>query len=289
MGRALGARIAAGVLLLAGTGSQGLGADKAGYSLLNPTPGRLMRDMATDRPDTTETPFTVDAGHVQIETTVFGYTRSRPDADGAVSDSYEFANTNIRIGLTNSAEINVVWQPYGLARTRAKNAPTLRQTGIGSVDIRGKLNLWGNDDFAAAGSALGLLPFVTLPTDDDNGISAADVEGGMIVPLALALAHGFGLGINGGAVLAPDENGAGHHAEYLGSASLAYAWTGKLGTYYEVAGQFGLDDARGDIVVLATGVTYAVTDNLQLDAGVNVGVTPAADRVNPFVGLSTRY
>ena len=174
-----------------------------------------MRDMATDRPDTTETPFTVDAGHVQIETTVFGYTRSRPDADGAVTDSYEFANTNIRIGLTNSAEINVVWQPYGLARTRANNAPTLRQTGIGSVDIRGKLNLWGNDDFAAAGSALGLLPFVTLPTDDDNGISAADVEGGMIVPLALALPHGFGLGINGGAVLAPDEDGAGHHAEYL--------------------------------------------------------------------------
>lgn len=27
----------------------------------------------------------------------------------------------------------------------------------------------------------------------------------------------------------------------------------------------------------------------RLDAGVNIGVTPAADAVNPFVGISTRF
>jgi hypothetical protein len=37
-----------------------LGADKSQYSLFNPTPERLLRDMTTDRPDTTESPFTVD-------------------------------------------------------------------------------------------------------------------------------------------------------------------------------------------------------------------------------------
>ena len=36
-------------------------------------------------------------------------------------------------------------------------------------------------------------------------------------------------------------------------------------------------------------MTYTVTENLQLDAGVNFGVTSAADRVNPFVGVSTRF
>ncbi len=35
--------------------------------------------------------------------------------------------------------------------------------------------------------------------------------------------------------------------------------------------------------------TYALTDNVQLDAGVNVGVTSAADRFNPFVGVSSRF
>ena len=37
------------------------------------------------------------------------------------------------------------------------------------------------------------------------------------------------------------------------------------------------------------GFTYAVTRDIQLDAGVNIGLTDAADDVNPFIGLSLRY
>jgi hypothetical protein len=29
--------------------------------------------------------------------------------------------------------------------------------------------------------------------------------------------------------------------------------------------------------------------NLQLDAGINVGITSAADRINPFIGISRRF
>ena len=39
-----------------------LAADKSSYSLFNPTPDSALRDMATDRPDKTESPYTVDAG-----------------------------------------------------------------------------------------------------------------------------------------------------------------------------------------------------------------------------------
>ena len=37
------------------------------------------------------------------------------------------------------------------------------------------------------------------------------------------------------------------------------------------------------------GLTYALTKNIQLDAGVNIGVTRAADDWNPFVGISFRF
>jgi hypothetical protein len=37
------------------------------------------------------------------------------------------------------------------------------------------------------------------------------------------------------------------------------------------------------------GFTYALNENLQLDCGVNIGVTEAANDWNPFVGLSWRY
>ena len=42
--------------------------DKSKYHLFHPTPDRLLRDLSTDRPDLTESPYTVDAGHFQIET-----------------------------------------------------------------------------------------------------------------------------------------------------------------------------------------------------------------------------
>lgn len=284
-------RAAAGGFLVCGLAGTGLAADKSRYSLFNPTPTALMREMTTDRPDTTEVPFTIDAGHFQTESTLFGYTRSRQDMDGATSDTFDFADTNLRIGLTNDIELSLVWQPYGIVRTNGGAAgASVRQVGIGSVDVRAKINLWGNDDFDKVGSAMALLPFVTVPTDRGNGIGAAQVEGGLVVPIAFALPAGFGLGVNLGALAVADEDGAGRHGEYLATASASYDWTQKFATYAEVVALFGVDDPKGnDVFIVGGGWTYALTDNVQLDGGMNFGLTAAADRYNPFLGLSMRY
>jgi hypothetical protein len=295
------ARAAAGAWLLAAGGAQAADRpppggdaandDKSRYSLFHPTPDRLLRDLTTDRPDTTESPFTVDAGRLQVETNLFGYARSRPDADGTVTDSFDFATTNLRLGLTHSTEINVVFQPYGIVRTRPLD-PVLatRSSGIGGIDIRGKINLWGNDSFEQPGAtAFALLPFVTLPTDRGNGISTDGIEGGLILPFAVKLSDKFGLGLNTGVHVVRNSASAGHHSEYLASASLSYEWTEALSSYYEVAARFNTDDPRGDVAILATGLTYKLTKNLQLDAGIKFGATRAADRISPFVGVSARY
>jgi len=265
--------------------------DKSRYTLFDPTPDRLLRDLTTDRPDTTESPFTVDAGHVQIETNLFGYTRSRPDADGTKTSSAEFATTNLRIGLTNATEVNVVWQPYGIVRSHPSDpADATRNAGIGGVDLRAKINLWGNDAFETPGAtAFGLLPYITLPTKRGNGVSPDDVSGGLILPFAVVLTDKFELGLNTGVSAVRNEGGASYRAEWLASASLSYALSETIGTYYEIAGRFGTQNPLGDIVVLGTGVTYRLGRNLQLDGGVNFGVTNAADRINPFVGVTARF
>jgi len=41
--------------------------DKSSFHFFNPTPRSLMRELSTDRPDKTESAYTVDAGHFQIE------------------------------------------------------------------------------------------------------------------------------------------------------------------------------------------------------------------------------
>jgi hypothetical protein len=262
--------------------------DKSQYTLFNPTPDNLLREMTTDRPDVTETPFTVDAGHVQIESTIFGFARSHRDSAGAVSDTYELAVTNVRIGLTHNLEAGFVWQPHGVVHIHGGPGGDTRLSGIGGLELRGKINLWGNDTFGKPGSsALGLLPFVVLPTDRHNGISPDFAEGGLIVPYALKLADKLSLGVNAGITWVRSDAASGHHAEPVGSVSLGVEWSDKLGTYYEVAGRFHTD--AGDEVVLGTGVTYRLSKNVQLDAGVNFGVTSAADRFNPFVGLAVRF
>ncbi|CAN1722741.1 exported protein of unknown function [Hyphomicrobium sp. 1Nfss2.1] len=48
-------------LALAGGANAG---EKAQHNLFNPTPRALMREMTTGRPDSTEVPLTVDAGHI---------------------------------------------------------------------------------------------------------------------------------------------------------------------------------------------------------------------------------
>jgi hypothetical protein len=281
-------RVAAGAVVVVAAAGSAAAQDKSQYTLLNPTPDHLLRDMTTDRPDTTETPFSVDAGHVQIETTVLGFARSRPESPGAIADTYELAVTNVRLGLTHNLEAGFVWQPYGHVHTHGGPGGDTRLSGIGGLELRAKINLWGNDTFGKPGSsALGLLPFVALPTDRHNGISPGFAEGGLIVPYAVKLTDKLSLGINAGVAWVKGNAGSGYQAEHLASASLGVEWSDKLGTYYEIAGRFNADG--GDEIVLGTGVTYRLTKSFQLDAGVNVGLTPAADRVNPFVGLSVRF
>jgi hypothetical protein len=277
--------------ILAAGPTQAAEENKSQYTLFNPTPERLLRDLTTDRPDTTESPFTVDAGHVQVETNLFGYTRSARDTEGTFTDSYDFLVTNVRIGLTNNAEVNVIFQPYGIVKTRPLDPLTAtRSSGIGGIDLRAKFNLWGNDTFEKPGAtAFGLLPFITLPTDRNNGISPDGVEGGLILPFAVKLSDKFGLGLNAGVHVVRNDGTPGHHAEYLASASLSYEWREELSTYYEVAARFNTGNPLGDVAVLATGFTYKLGKNLQFDAGVRFGVTEAADRFAPFFGVSARY
>jgi hypothetical protein len=270
-------------LIVAGSAAQA--GDKSHYTLFNPTPNNLLRDMSTDRPDTTESPFTIDAGRVQIEMNLFGYARSYADPMGSITETYEFATTNIRIGLTNAAEIGIVFQPHGIARMFP---PLMRSSGPGNIHIRAKFNLWGNDNFDKSGdTAFALLPYMSFPVDSTNGVSSGAVEGGLLLPLAVQLSETFGLGINAGIEAVENDAASGHHAETILTAALAQEWTDRFGTYYEVAAHFNTES--GDAVVLGTGFTLALSDNVQLDAGVNFGITDAADRINPFIGVSARF
>src|SRR5947209_20188834 len=84
--------------------------EKDRFTLWNPTPPDLMRELNTDRPDVTESPYTIDAGHVQIETSFIEYTRNQSGGD--VSEQYSVLPGNFRIGILNNLEIDAIVLPY---------------------------------------------------------------------------------------------------------------------------------------------------------------------------------
>lgn len=247
-----------------------------------PTPGSSsLRDLTTDRPDTTESPFTIDAGHVQVETTIFGYSRTQGDANGNHAESFEFATTNLRIGLTSAFELNVVVHPFGIS---APGGGVARQQGIGAIDGRAKLNLIGNDGSKVA---LALLPYVSIPTDRSNGVSPRYAEFGLLVPLAFDLGGRFGLGLNAGINARRDGPADPYRVYGVATASLAMSWNDRLGSYYEVAVEAGGNQPAA--TSLNTGITWLAGDNLQLDAGTQFGVSGDAAQVGPFIGFSLRF
>lgn len=162
---------------------------KRGYTLFHPTPRDLMRPLSTDRPDATESPYTVDAGHLQIEADVVAYLRDVARDDGAHLRGWALAITNLKLGLTNGIDAQLVVETYRREETEAPGSETAVD-GFGDLVLRGKFNLWGNDE---GRTAFALLPFVKFPTAEE-GLGNDHVEGGIALPLAVELPHGFGFG-----------------------------------------------------------------------------------------------
>lgn len=263
-------------------------ADKSQYNLFNPTPPSLMREFEPDRPDLTDNPFTVDAGHVQLEADLVNYTRSRPDEDGTVTEKFLFGATDIRVGITNYAEVDFLVQPINAVRMHFVDSPDDWNAGPDALEIGAKINIYGNDTFEIPGAtALGIRPFIEIPTVR-NGVGEEDVEGGVSGLFAIKLTERAELELMTEFDFIKNEGRSGYHVEYFNSGTFSYEWTSALSTYFEVATIFGVE-GPSDIVILGTGVLYMLGPNTQLDFGSNFGVTRASDRFNPFIGLTKRF
>ena len=248
--------------------------DESQYSLFNPTPRELWRPMSADRPDFTESPFTVDAGAVQLELSFFDYAKNGDE------DAWTVAPANLKVGLLNDVDLQFVFDPYV-----HKDDGTRTQDGFGDTQFRLKINLWGND---AGETAFAVMPFVKAPTASDD-LGNGHVEGGLIFPFATELAEGVGLGLMFEVDFVYDEADDGYDTEFITTGVLGFDITGELGLYVEGIGITSTDpdvDYRG---ILGVGTTYGLTENMVLDVGVNIGLTGNADDVNFFSGVTVRF
>lgn len=244
-----------------------------------------MREMSTDRPDQTESPYTVDAGHWQVELDFLNYTYDRHSPDGVRTETWNAAPVNVKIGLTNRVDLQVLVDNYVEVRTKdPATGATDRVSGFDDITARLKVNLWGNDGGA---TALGIMPFVKLPLDA-SGLRNGETEGGIIVPLAIALPWEFGLGLMTEVDFVSDGDG-GYDTEWVNSVTISRGLTERLGAYVEFVAVVGTAPGYDWQGQADAGLTYGVTDDVQLDLGCNFGLTRAAPDFQPFAGLSVRF
>lgn len=258
--------------------------DKGGYNLFHPAPDSLLRELSPDRPDKTESPYTVDAGHFQLEMDFANFTHDQ--SDGSTTRAWNIAPFNLKAGLFNNVDLQLAFDSYQPGRTKdSATGTTTTQSGIGDITTRLKINLWGND---GGGTAFALLPFIKFPTSTD-GLGNNAVEGGIILPLAISLPADFDLGLETAVSCLQNENDSPYHAEFINSITVGHDIVGNLGGYVEFFSAVSTERGADWVGTVDVGLGYALTKNVQLDCGCNFGVTAAADDFNPFAGLTIRF
>ena len=230
-----------------------------------------LRELSTDRPDTTESARSVDAGHFQFELEIAAW-----EHDGGTR-TLNLGELNLKAGLDDSTDLQLVLPRF----SRTSGGPE----EFGDIELRLKRNLWGNDD---GPTALAVMPFVKIPTaahDLGNG----KWEGGFIVPFAFSLPAGWESAVMTEIDLAADETGNGYHAVFVNSITASHGLTESTAFFVELVSVLSAESGADDEAYFNAGLTWAVRPQWQVDGGIRTGLASASTDFTPFLGFSAKF
>lgn len=244
-----------------------------------------LRDLAPDRPDTTESPITVDQGHWQLEASLATFSRDKDKASGDKVKAWSFPDLNLKYGVTAYDDVQLVFSAWAVEDVKSGGA-TDHTEGVPDVTVRWKHNFWGND---GGETAFALMPFLSIPSGSE--LSSDHVEGGLIAPLGWTPAWaeergmGFAFMLEGDVVW--DAEDTDYDFVLVHTATCGFDVAGPVGAFVEYIGEAPSD---GDYTArFSCGVTCSVDENLLLDVGARIGLNDAAEDLALFTGFTLRH
>ena len=238
--------------------------------------------ICTDRPAKANAVCTVPAGKFQLESSPVGWSRS--ETGGTTTDTLSVGGTVIKYGLSDRSDLQVALTPDVRIRSREAGA-TSRVSGFGDVVVRFKQRLTGDE----AAVQVALIPVAKLPTAR-RGIGNRKAEGGLAVPVSFSLGGGVTATLGPEVDLLADGDGRGRHAALVNVLSLAGTVAPRLSLAAELWSSLNFDpDGTVKQASADAGVAYAVNPRLQLDGGVNLGLTRETADVEIYAGVSVRF
>ncbi len=229
-----------------------------------------LRELSTDRPDTTESPFTVDAGHFQLEMEIASWTRDGGDRE------YSLGELNAKFGLDACNDLQLVLPLYRHLQGGDE--------GFDNVQLRWKHNIWGND---GGDTALAVMPFVQFPTGNSD-LGNGKFEGGIIVPFGFTGPNDWAFGVQAEGDLISSEDDS-HDFAFLATATASHSLTQSIGFFVELVSILDTGSSSDWEAYFNSGLTWAINPLTQLDGGIRVGLTDASADFSPFIGISTKF
>ncbi len=240
------------------------------------TPARAAHDpICADRPGKASATCTAPAGHLQLETGLADWTLER--SHGHEETTLIIGATAIKYGLSERSHIELDVTPFVRASGRS---------GFGDVDVRWKQRLTADD----APVEVAVYPFVKLPTAR-HALGNGKVETGLAVPIDFAIPKTkLSLALTPEFDWLADGEGHGRHAAMAQVASLGWQVDARWNLSAELWGQWDWDPAGTVRQASADGaVAYLVREDLQLDAGVNLGLSKNTPDIAIYAGAAKRF
>lgn len=254
------------------------------YTIFNPAPDDKLRPLNSERSTKTDSVVTIDAGRVQIETSLVSGVRDKNCTSGSCTKTTQtnFGDTtNIRLGLTQNSDIQFISNLYSNKRV-VSGGNLNEKDGFGDSTLRFKYSFAGNKNEKFG---LAIIPFIKFPTNQNN-LADDDIESGIGAPFAINFEDGWSLGGMTQFNFLKNQN-----SSYIGYANAVYisknftekfAGIAEIYTYKEdLSGSKWQNTA--DFIA-----QYLISKDFKIDGGVNIGLTEAADDLNWFMGFTYR-
>jgi hypothetical protein len=273
-------------LLAAASSVPAFAQDKSQYTLFNPTPTDQMRAFSTDRPTKSNVPYTVDAGHFQYEGDIFIYTFNNTTTPDTDTTNWVLFNPTFKVGLTNQADLEVNFSAQNVQRSVTRSTGALSASnGFGDTFTRLKVNLWGDD---GGKTAMAVIPYGKWPTAP-IGIGNGYVEGGVITPLAVSLPYGFTTILMGEVDYLKNPVSPGYRANFQSLINFSRSIFENVTGYAEIYANWPNSPDLQNVYTLDFALAWNPLPNFQLDAGINIGLVPAAAPYQIYMGISQRF
>ncbi|OZC04167.1 transporter [Rubricoccus marinus] len=235
--------------------------------------------LTTDRPDFTESPLAVEQGRFQIE---LGTTFEEAGSEGPLIVAPEAL---VRLGVLPFAEIRLGLPNYLRFEGESRATGTRADDGWTDPSVGLKLELG-----SLAGVDLAFLGSTSIPVDENAEVLGTFGSNRLVPSFLLIagtdLAPGLSLGTQGGITY----NGPGaDDADLAATLVFGYSLADQIGAFAEVAISDRVSvDAPASILV-HTGATLLLSDDVQLDAHVGAGLTETAPDYLVGIGASARF